>query len=150
MKHCVIIVALLVISFRGVSQTESQVKWTFESQKKQGNVFEIILHATIAKPWHIYSQFTPEGGPLATQITFASNPVVVLDGSPKEVGDLLAHHDENFGVDVRYFSDRVDFVQIVKPRTIIKTSMRGSIEYMICNDTKCLPPVKQPFTVEIQ
>jgi hypothetical protein len=150
MKSCIAILALFVISLTGFCQSESPVKWSFETRKKPNNVYEIILHATLTEPWHIYSQFTPDGGPLATQITFASNPIVVVEGSPKEVGKLITHHDKNFGVDVRYFSDKVDFVQTIKPRRAVRTSVRGNIKYMICDDTKCLAPVKQAFTVEIQ
>lgn len=148
-KTCAAIVALLVISFTGVCQKQDQVQWSFESHKKSDNTYEVVLRATIAKPWHIYSQLTPDGGPLATQITFASNPITVIEGSAKEVGKLLTHYDKNFGVDVKYFSDHVDFVQTIKRKGTIKTSVRGSIEYMICDDTKCLPPVKKSFTVEI-
>jgi thiol:disulfide interchange protein DsbD len=150
MKSYVAILALLVISLPGFCQSESPVKWSFESRKKSSHVYEIVLHATVAEPWHIYSQFTPDGGPLATEIIFASNPIIVMDGSPKEVGKLLTQYDKNFGVDVRYFSNSVDFVQTIKPRSAVRTSVRGNIEYMVCNDTKCLPPVKQSFTVEIQ
>lgn len=150
MKNCVAILALLLISLQGYCQSESPVKWSFESRKKSSTAHEIILHATVNEPWHIYSQFTPDGGPLATKISFASNPIIVTDGSPKEVGKLLTHHDKNFGVDVRYFSDKVDFVQTIKSRSTVKTSVRGNIVYMVCDDTTCLSPVKQPFTVEIQ
>jgi len=150
MKNCIATTALFVISLTCFCQSQSHVKWSFESRKKSDNVYEIILHATVAQPWHIYSQFTPDGGPLATQITFASNPIVAVEGSPIEMGELLSRHDQNFGVDIRYFSDKVDFVQTVKRKGVVRTSVRGNIEYMICDDTKCLPPVKQTFTVEIQ
>lgn len=150
MKSLIIILALSAFPLHGFCQSQGHVKWSFESRKKSTNVYEIILHATIAKPWHIYSQFTPDGGPLATKITFSPNPIVVADGSPKEVGELLTNHDENYGVDVKYFSSKVDFVQVVKPKSAVKTLVRGTIQYMICDDTQCLPPVKQPFSVEIQ
>jgi len=148
-KTCVALFVLLVFSFTGVCQKQDQVQWSFESRKKSDNTYEVVLRATVANPWHIYSQLTPKGGPLATQITFASNPILVVEGSAKEVGKLVTHHDKNFGVDVKYFSDHVDFVQTIKRKGTIKTTVRGSIEYMICDDTKCLPPVKQSFTVEI-
>ena len=32
----------------------------------------------------------------------------------------------------------------------MKTNVRGSIEYMICDDTKCLPPVKKFFDIKLQ
>ena len=148
-KTCAAIFAMLVISFTSFCQKKDHVQWSFESRKKSDNKYEVVLRATIAEPWHIYSQLTPKGGPLPTQITFASNPITLIEGSAKEVGKLETHHDKNFGVDVKYFSDHVDFVQTIKRKGTVKTTVRGSIEYMICDDTKCLPPVKKSFTVEI-
>ena len=39
----------------------------------------------------------------------------------------------------------VDFVQTVKLKGNIKTSVAGSVEFMVCNDSRCLPP----STIEI-
>lgn len=150
MKNSAFLLLMLATSLPGFCQTESPVKWSFESRRKSSNAYEIILHATLPEPWHLYSQFTPDGGPLATRITFASNPIVTIEGAPKEVGKLVTRQDKNFGVEVRYFSGGVDFVQTIKSKSAVRTSVRGSIAYMICDDTKCLAPMKQPFTVEIQ
>ena len=67
--------------FAVFSKTDSPVKWTFSSQKKPDNVYEIVLSAAVTKPWHIYSQFTPDGGPLPTKITFVLNPLMQIDGA---------------------------------------------------------------------
>lgn len=131
-------------------QKVKEVKWSFSSRKKADKSYEIILSATLQKPWHIYSQLTPDGGPLPTKITFSSNPLLVVSGDAKEAGKLQLNHDKAFGVDVKYFSDKVEFVQAVKLKGPVKTTVRGDIEYMICNDTKCLPPVKQSFDIKLQ
>ena len=68
-------------------------------------------------PWHTYSQFTPDGGPVATQFSFAKNPLYTLEGKVKENGNLIQKHEAVFGVDVKYFSEKVDFVQVVKMKT---------------------------------
>lgn len=141
---------LLFVSLPALSQSEGPAKWSFTSLKKSDKVYEISLTATLPKPWHIYSQFTPDGGPLATKITFTSNPVLTVEGDSKEKGTLLTNHDKNFGVDVKYFSDKVEFVQTIKLKGSMKTNVRGSIEYMVCDDTKCLPPVKKLFDIKLQ
>ena len=141
---------LLILSIVVFGQAETPVNWSFSSQKKSDKVYEIVMSATVIKPWHIYSQFTPNGGPLPTKITFASNPLLQVDGATGETGNLKTNHDPYFGVDVKYFSERVAFVQTVKMKGNIKTELRGNIEYMVCNDSKCLPPVKQPFDIKLQ
>jgi hypothetical protein len=150
MKNWIVVFALNVVALAVFGQTESPVKWSFESRKKSDKVYEVVLTATVNKPWHIYSQFTPEGGPLPTKIRFASNPIVSVEGTSREAGNLLHHHDKNFGVEVRYFSDKVEFIQTIRLKGVVKTGVRGSIEYMVCDDSKCLSPVKQPFDVKLQ
>ena len=132
------------------AQIANPVKWSYTVQKKSDKVYDVVLTATLDKPWHIYSQFTPKGGPVPTSITFKNNPLVMLDSKAKENGSLKTDHDENFGVDVKYFADKVEFVQAVKLRSNAKTSVSGTVEYMICNDQKCLPPAKQSFSVTLQ
>lgn len=133
-----------------LGQTENPVEWEFSSNKKSDNTYEVALIATISKPWHIYSQFTPEGGPVPTKIKFLSNPLLKIEEKILENGKLESHHDQTFDVEVKYFSNQVAFVQTLKKRGSIKTNIRGNIEYMVCNDVMCLPPVKKPFDIKIQ
>jgi thiol:disulfide interchange protein DsbD len=44
----------------------------------------------------------------------------------------------------------VDFKQAIILKAASKTKLSGTIEYMVCNDEKCLPPVTIPFEVTIQ
>lgn len=151
MKNYLITIGLWVTTLSAFAQKENPVKWSFESHKKSDKEYQVVLIATFAKPWHVYSQFTPDGGPLPTKISFSASPLLLVEGSIKENGTLQTKHDASFGVDVRYFSDKVEFVQTVKVRAAtVKTDIRGVIEYMVCNDTKCLPPTKQAFDIKLQ
>ena len=134
----------------GFSQIEDPVKWDYTAVKKSDNVYELKITATVAKPWHIYSQSTDKGGPVPTSFVFKKNPLVTVDGKLKENGKLETVHDKNFGVDVKYYSDKVAFVQTVKLKGKAKTSIAGTVEYMVCNDEKCLPPTKKSFDVKLQ
>ena len=51
------------------AQILEPVKWTAKIEKKSGNNAVLIFDGTIEKDWHMYSQFTPDGGPLALEIT---------------------------------------------------------------------------------
>lgn len=132
------------------AQIENPVTWSFAATKKADKVYEVTLTATVAKPWHIYSQTTPDGGPLPTSFTFKQNPLITLDGKVKETGKLKTDHDKNFGVDVKYYSDKVVFTQTVKLKAAVKTNLSGSLEFMVCNDEKCLPPKTVPFDIKLQ
>ncbi len=150
MKRFTLFFLSLVIASTAFCQADNPVQWSFSSIKKGDKIYEVTLTAAVAKPWHIYSQTTPQGGPVPTQITFKSNPLIILDGDIKETGKLQVIHDDNFKVDVKYYSDKVVFTQIVKLKAGVKTHATGILEYMVCNDEKCLPPKKIPFDITLQ
>ncbi len=131
------------------AQIQDPVNWTATSKKIADKTYEIHLIANIEDGWHIYSQTTPAGGPIPTNISFTKNPLLVLQGTAKEVGKLEQHNEPLFGVDVKQFSDKVDFVQVVKVKASVKTSMSVSVEFMVCNDRQCLPPTTKKFTVAL-
>jgi hypothetical protein len=56
----------------------------------------------------------------STSIKFSNNPLVVLQGQAKEVGKLQQNHEPLFGVAVKQFAGKVDFVQTVKLKTPVK------------------------------
>ena len=99
------------------------------SKKIGDKTYEVHITATIDHGWHIYSQTTPDGGPIPTSITFTKNPLVIVEGKAKEVGKLEQHHEPLFGVDVKQFSNTVDFVQLVKLKAPVKTSMNVAVEF---------------------
>ncbi len=107
------------------------------------------LTATIDKGWHLYSQTTPEGGPVPTSFTFTKNPLLTLNGSVKEVGKLETHFEKLFDVNVKQFSDKVDFVQVVQVKGNVKTNLAGKVEYMVCDDKQCLPPATEQFSISL-
>lgn len=131
------------------AQILNPVAWTATSKKIADKTYEVRLTATMQKGWHIYSQTTPEGGPVPTNVSFNKNPLVIIKGKTKEVGKLEQHNEPLFGVNVKQFSNKVEFVQMVNLKANVKTSVDMSVEFMACNDKQCLPPVTKKFTVAL-
>lgn len=131
------------------AQIKNPVKWSYTAKKIAATTYEVRLTATMERGWHLYSQTTPDGGPVKTSITFAKNPLLTVDGKAKEVGKLEQRHEDLFGVDVKQYSGKVDFVQTVKLKAAAKTSVTGSVEFMVCNDKECLPPRTEKFSVPL-
>ena len=147
-----IITAGLFLFFSNIlfAQIQNPVSWTATSKKIDDKTYEIHLTATIEKGWHTYSQTTPDGGPVPTSLSFTKNPLLNMEGNAKEVGKLEQHNEPLFGVDVKQFSNKVDFVQIVKLKAPVKTSVNVAVEYMVCNDKECLPPRTEKFSVALK
>ncbi len=123
--------------------------WKYEAKKKTAGVYEVVITATLAKPWHIYSQNTGKGGPVPTKLVFKTNPLLIVEGKTKENGKLEKSYDENFKTNVLYYANKVEFVQTIKVKGRAKTNVAGTIEYMVCNDEMCLPPTKKNFDIKL-
>jgi hypothetical protein len=131
------------------AQTQDPVEWSFTAKKINPATYEIHLTANIDEGWHIYSQSTPDGGPVATKVSFNKNPLAKPAGKTKEQGKLEQHFEELFGVQVKQFSNKVDFIQTITVKPGIKTLVAGTVEYMACNDKECLPPKTVKFSINI-
>jgi thiol:disulfide interchange protein DsbD len=149
MKKQFLLVCFLGLSAVSFAQIKNPVQWTYSAKKLNATTYEVHLTATIESGWHIYSQTTPPGGPVPTFIAFAKNPLTTIDGTTKEVGNLEQRQEELFGVDVKQYSNKLDFVQKVRLKAAAKTSITGSIEFMSCNDKECLPPRTEKFSVAL-
>lgn len=128
---------------------KSPVNWTITTKKLADKTYEIRVSANIQKGWHIYSQNTPDGGPIPTAISYSKNPLITLQGDTKEIGKLEQRFEPLFNVDVKQFSNKVDFVQVIKLKANVKTSIEIGVEFMTCDEKTCLPPTTKKFTVSI-
>lgn len=150
MKKILITLCFTVVTSLAIGQIKNPVSWNYEAKKKSADTYEVVITADVERPWHLYSQKTGKGGPIPTSIRIKPNPLVKVLGPAKEIGKLEKTFDENFKTNVLYFSDKVQFVQTVKVKGGIKTNISGTVEYMVCDDSKCLPPVKKSFDLKLQ
>lgn len=146
----------LILSFLSVvffatsfAQMENPVKWTYTAKKIKGDVYELHMTAILEPKWHIYSQDISGDGPVPTSFAFDKNPLVKADGKVAEMGKQEKEYDKNFGMTLKYYGNKVDFVQKIKLKAAVATIAKGKITYMVCNDKKCLPPKDVPFAIKI-
>ena len=142
-----IIFSIAIIFCFNVVNAQQKIAWTYTIKKLADSQYEVRMTATPPIGWHIYSQFTPGGGPIPTSFSFNKNALIALVGKVVEKGKLTKYYDKNFKVDVMYFEGKADFVQIIKVKGKLKTNLSGEVESMICNDRTCMPPVTQKFNV---
>ncbi|WP_298299856.1 protein-disulfide reductase DsbD domain-containing protein [Hydrotalea sp.] len=131
------------------AQIKDPVSWKYAAVKKSADTYEVVITASVEKPWHIYSQNTGAGGPVPTSFSFKKNPLVSVEGKTIELGKLQKVYDNNFKTEVLYYSGQVVFKQLVKVRGNVKTNISGTVEYMVCDDQQCLPPTKKSFDVKL-
>ena len=134
----------------GNEELLNPVDWTFESAKKVGDRYELKFTASIDEGWHIYSHFISDGGPIPTNFIFEENEAVEIKDKLKEDGNIVAKHDEAFDMELSWYENEVTFIQKVKLKNGYDGAIvKGELEFMVCDDEKCLPPDYIPFTFAI-
>ncbi|TPE42451.1 protein-disulfide reductase DsbD domain-containing protein [Pontibacter mangrovi] len=139
----------LLLSGSIQAQGLQPVQWTFQAERVAPQTYQVLLTATMDSPWAIYSQYTAKGGLLPTTITFHPNPMVLPLGSAVEKGMGQLKQDKTFGVEVHYYRHTVTFEQKVRLRSPVTTALSGTVEFMACDTTRCLPPQTIAFTIPL-
>lgn len=148
MKRYLVLCAVLMLSvLSAMAQIEQPVKWSYAAKKINDKEAVVLLKATIQKGWHIYSQ-KQENGPIPTTFTFAKSGDYDPIGTPSEPKGIK-HYEEVFDTDVVYFENQVVFQQKVKLNKG-STTVKGAVEFMACDDSKCLPPDEVAFSIPIK
>jgi len=132
-----------------MAQSSKQVNWTYSSKKIADKTYEVHLTATIGGNYHMYAQNVGGDGPIPTSFTFTRSPLIAIDGTPKEKGKMIKKFETAWNHDVNYYEGTVDFVQVVKLKSNVKTDVAGKVEFMVCNDHECLPPATVDFKVNV-
>jgi DsbC/DsbD-like thiol-disulfide interchange protein len=140
----------LVVSSSLMAMAQNPVSWTFKAKKLADKTYEVTATATIQKGWHIYSMNMNGDIGVPTSFSFTNNALLSLDGKVKANGKMINAVDATTKQKVQYYSNNVSFTQKVKLKGNVKTSLAGSVEFMSCDDVKCLPPKTQTFAVALQ
>lgn len=149
MKKFSLLLVMLIIGFTSAnSQILKPVKWEFGSKKINDKEAVVFMKAKIDKGWHIYSLNVEDGGPIKTSFSFAPSKDFSLVGKPSEPKPKTKW-EEVFGMDVAYHNEEVVFQQRVKLNKG-QTTIKGTVEFMVCNAEQCLPPDEVPFTITIK
>ena len=149
MKKIITLALLLGVTAISFAQT-NPVSWKFTAKKIADKTYEVHLTATMESGWLLYSQTQPEDAiAMPTTFKFTANPLLTMDGAVKEKGKMEKFHDAKLGASANQYSKTVDFVQVVKVKSNVKTSLLGELTFQTCDDKKCLPPKKVPFNIPL-
>lgn len=125
------------------------VKWTFRAEKKAEGSYDIIAEAVIDEGWHIYGPGThQEGSPVPTSLIVTADASNTLDGKIMDQSSArVEEHDKYFDMQVVKFKHDARITQSIKsssPKTV-----SGSLEFMACDQSRCLAPEFLEFTIDL-
>ena len=139
---------LLAFSFTVLlvnAQILNPTKWSFDS-RQNGNEAELIFTATVDSGWHVYDTYLPDGGPIATTISYSDSTLFDFIGEIQKSKEPITIFDENFSLNVSFYADEVTFTQKIKLHTDKEVTISGDILFMSCNDETCTSPEQAEFS----
>jgi thiol:disulfide interchange protein DsbD len=116
------------------AQIQDPVKWTSKIEKKSDTEYVLVFNATIEKEWHMYSQFTPEGGALPLEVLFNNQkgnfePVGKAEESPTKTA-----FNETFGVDEKFWDGTATVTQTIKATNPDNNIVQIELAYQVCKE----------------
>ena len=143
-----ILLPLFAALFAAASAAGQNVTWTGTAERLDDNAYRIVLEAAIPAGYHMYDMGPYDGGPNATTITFTPNEDVTLKGGVEQLDTPHRYFDELFGMEIGTFSGKARFAQRVK-LAAPQAALKAQIEWMICDDTSCMPPDDTELTIAV-
>ena len=150
------VLALFLTPIFGVSQIYDPVDWSFSKQKISENTYELTFVADIEQGWAIYSNdiynndidCDVEICPLPVSFEFDKDNDLEsynLIGDIKEVDENKSvSQDPIFLMEVTKFTKKATFNQVIELKAE-NVNVSGYLTFMVCDDTKCLPPTDVEF-----
>jgi thiol:disulfide interchange protein DsbD len=122
-----------ILAFANVNaQIIKPVKWSTKIEQLSETEFNLVMEGKIDEGWHVYSQFTPENGPLPAEFSFENaKGNYELVGKTKE-SPYKYQYNDIFEVDEYYFEKKVTFTQKIKVTNPSLTTIKAKIDYQVC------------------
>ncbi|SFJ80364.1 protein-disulfide reductase DsbD family protein [Myroides guanonis] len=130
--------AYLLLFFTTMVSMQAQImnpaKWKSKIEKKSDTEFVITLDGIVEDDWHMYSQYTAEGGPLPTEFIYNNiEGNYELVGAAKE-SETATQYNDVFEVDETYFVGPVQLIQEIKILNPDVKTIQMELGYQVCKD----------------
>ncbi len=139
------IVSLLLFVSGAASQILEPVKWHFSKEQVSAREVHLHINAAIDDNWYLYGQEIPEGGPIPTFFHIDVNQHFELIGKVEDLLEPEIKFDPFFSMDLPLFSNEARFRQKIRILSESEFVITGFVEYMSCDDERCLPPQEVEF-----
>jgi len=148
MRLAVLFLGFLFINFTIFAQTdENPAVWSHEVHKISDTEYELVFKGKIMDGWHVYSQYTAEGGSLPSEFTFEkAGEDYELLGKTEE-SETIKEYSDIFEVEETFFKEEAIFTQKIKLLDTSVNQISVNLFYQICKEV-CLP-VDEYFQISL-
>ncbi|MEQ5792418.1 thioredoxin family protein [Muricauda sp. NFXS6] len=148
MRLLVLFLGLFFINLTAFAQTdENPAIWSHEVHKLSDTEYELVFKGKIMDGWHVYSQYTAEGGSLPSEFTFEkAGEDYELIGETEE-SETIKEYSDIFEVEETFFKGEAIFTQRIKLLNPEVNQISVNLFYQICKEV-CLP-VDEYFQISL-
>ncbi|WP_281336057.1 protein-disulfide reductase DsbD family protein [Flavobacterium eburneipallidum] len=134
MKKYILLLLTFLAFANGNAQILDPIKWTTQIEKKSETNYVLTFNGVIEDGWHMYSQFTPDGGPLALEVIFKNQKGnFSLIGKAKESKTRTAYNDV-FEVNETFFEKKVQIQQEISILNGKLSKIEADLNYQVCKE----------------
>jgi len=83
------------------------------------------------------------------RLLISPSPAFELIGKVSEESKVIKAYDQSFSMDLLWFEHTAKFSQKIKLKETTAL-VKGSVEFMVCNDVQCLPPDQVAFEIPVK
>ncbi len=135
MNKIIVFIILLVSNLLSFSQDDdTPVIWNHDFEKISETEYDLTITGNIAEGWHVYSQYTAEGGSFPSEFTFEKEGVDYrLIGKTKE-SETITEYSDAFDLEETFFKKKAVFTQrivLLKPEV---GQVTVSLFYQVCKE----------------
>lgn len=117
------------------AQTELHpVSWTQELIPVTDSTYTLIFKAEIQEEWHLYSQYTPDGGALPTEFEFSNEGIGYVLLGPVQESETQTAYSDIFEVDETFFKKEASFTQDILVTDPGLAGIQVDIFYQVCKE----------------
>ncbi len=134
MKKTVLLFFFMLASLAGSAQILDPVKWTSTIEKKSDSEYVLIFDGEIEENWHVYSQFTAEGGVLPLEVLFDNAEGNFETVGKAEESETKKVFNDIFGVEETFFDKHAQLKQTIKITNPDNSLIKVELSYQVCKE----------------
>lgn len=146
MRKIGLLLFIIFITSNPFFSQKNHTRWTYEYDQ---DMQVLMVYGRLDEGWHTYSQKTKKNaGPIPVTISINKNKdIKVVSKQPQEISPSEKVFDKNFESDVYLFNNI--YIGYIKIKVKRPTTISGIVNFMVCDDTQCLPPIDLPFSIKV-
>ena len=129
-----LLAVMSIVSIGAQAQMADPVKWQSKIEKISDTEYKISLDAKLEGEWHMYSQFTPDGGPLPMEFIY-NNAEGNFEPQGKATESAYeSKYNDIFEVDEYFFAKEAQFSHVIKITNPALENIQLDLSYQACTD----------------